>query len=424
MSEGERIVVTGMGCVTPLGFNVNDTWQGIVDGRTGIRSIRNDILADYPQLKVSVAATIDGFDLRSEQLFADAYSERDLGRLHRAAQFALWAGREALTQAGMLLPGTLQLDPNQVDVNRVGIRMGTGIGGADLLGISRVRLDNSQRLPPSTILRVLPERVASTLSMMVGAKGSVHTAIGACATGNMNIIAAAQQLALNQAELMIAGGTEAQVTPECLGLFEGTSALDNTPDPAWASRPFDKSGKGFVLGEGAGVLILETLNHARSRGVPILAELVGYGETSDADHDTAPSGEGAVRALRLATERLLSSDESCYVNAHATGTKGDGIEFSAIASVLERSKVAVSSTKSQTGHLLGAASAVESIISLCALRQGIIPASLKITEPIEETDGWYLSLEKPTKRSLDYVVNTSFGFGGLNAVTAFCKVDF
>jgi 3-oxoacyl-[acyl-carrier-protein] synthase II len=416
-----RVVVTGMGCITPLGINVDETWQGIVSGNSGIRSIRGDILANYPQLKVTVAAPIDGFDFRSDQALANVYSERDLGRLHRGAQFALWAGQEALLQAGALQSDKLKIDSTQADPNRVGIRMGTGIGGANLLGMSRERLTDGKRIAPSVVLQVLPERVATTLSMLVGARGSVHTAIGACATGNMNIIAAAQQLVLNQADMMIAGGAEAQITPEGLGLFDGTSALDNTEDAAWASRPFNKSGKGFVMGEGAGVLVLETLEHARRRGATIIAELTGYGETADAYHDTAPSGEGAVRALQL-TCVGLSKSERGYVNAHATGTSGDGTELRAIAQVLDPSQAAISSTKSQIGHLLGAASAVESIISICALRDGIIPASLKMTDPIEETEGWDMSPDAPTKRTLDYVVNDSFGFGGLNAVTMYRNV--
>jgi 3-oxoacyl-[acyl-carrier-protein] synthase II len=422
MNPDQRIVVTGMGAVTPLGESVAETWDAVVDGQTGFRNIREDILADYPQLRVHVAATVPDFSLLRDEYFGARLTEKDLRSLHRSAQFGMLAASQALRQAGLLHPDERhEIDPGVVDPDRVGVRMGTGIGGADELGPTRVKINQggkSDRVMPTTILRVLPERVATSVSMYFQARGPVNTVIGACATGNLNIGDAARLLKLSEADVMIAGGTEAQISPEGIALFDGTTALDGTDDLSIASSPFNKRAKGFVMGEGAGALILETLAHAKRRGALVLAELVGYGETSDAYHVTRPSGVGAVRALQIA-QRTVPYNGLGYINAHATGTGGDAIELTAISEVFSPDEIAgISSTKANIGHLLGAAGAIESIFSIEALRKQMLPPTLKASQdPIPETAAWQMNFDAAARTPVDYAVNNSFGFGGLNAVT-------
>lgn len=416
--ETERIVVTGMGAVTPLGLSVEESVGRIMDGDDGIVCVKDTILKGYPQLRVSVAAQVPNFNLQDSPELARRISTKDERKLHRSAQFALWAGNEALQQAKLLGPGG-ELEAPKLAPERVGVSLGTGVGGAEIVGETRLKLETGKRIVPSSILQMLPERVATTVSMVFGAKGPVKEVTAACATGNANIIEAARLLRLGEADVVIAGGTEAQLSPEGMGLFDGTTALDTATDPRQASRPFHMDANGFVMGEGAGVLVLETLRHAKQRGAVVLAELVGYAETADAYHDTAPSGEGAERALRLALGRYALSP-NIYINAHATGTAGDAIELVSIGRVLSRERVVgISSTKGATGHMLGAASALESIVSIEALRRGVIPPSLKLDKPVSEAELWPMSKDIATQHDIEFAVNNSFGFGGLNAVTVY-----
>lgn len=418
----ERIVVTGMGAVTPVGFTVAESVDRIMAGDDGIMSMSDSLLSDYPQMRVSVAAQIQNFNLQDNPELAERISTKEERKLHRCAQFALWASNEAVRQANLLAhDGTI--DRKWIDAERVGVRIGTGVGGANIVAETRLRIDDGKRVAPSYILQMLPERVATTASMVFGAKGPVAEVTAACATGNANILDAVRLLRLREADVVIAGGTEAQLTPEGIALFDGTTALDATVDPRNASRPFHMDSNGFVMGEGAGILVLETAGHARRRGALVLAELVGYAETADAYHDTAPSGEGAERALRLALgDHALRNN--LYINAHATGTTGDAVELAAIGRVLRPEQVAgISSTKAATGHMLGAASAVESIVAIEALRRGMIPPSLKLDKPIPETEPWHMSEFKATKADIELAINNSFGFGGLNAVTVYARVD-
>lgn len=422
----QTVVVTGMGCVSPLGLDVETSWQRIINGEDAIADV-SDILEPYPQLNTKVAAPIYDFDFLGEgSPFAEKLKPKDLRRLHRSAQFAVWAAREALLQAHLIQPddGSLfALDTAAVEPERLGVQIGTGIGGTELLADARITMREGKKLSPFAILQILPERVASTVSMFANARGPVSEKTGACATGNMNIIDAARLLRAGEADVVIAGGSEAQATAESIALFEAVTALDGSTDPAEASRPFHEEARGFVIGEGAGILILETEAHARRRGAAVLAVLSGYGETADAFHDTSPSGEGAIRALKLALQGLnFNADSGIYVNAHATGTGGDGIELNALGTVLDPELVkGVSSTKGAVGHLLGAAGAFESVISVKTLQEGIIPPSLKLDHPIPEAKAWEMSIGEATKAELDYAINNSFGFGGLNAVTVYGK---
>ncbi len=430
IDPGNQIVVTGMGCVTPLGLNVERSIDRLMHGGDGIQSVRGSVLADYQQMRVHVAAPVEGFDLRNHQLLSEVISPKDERKLHRSTQFGLWAGVEALRQAGLMVDeinGGPLVDPERVALERVGVSLGTGIGGGDRIGEIAAILGRGKRVPPSTILQVLPERSAAAVSMIFGANGPVKDVTGACATGNMNIIEARRMLLLGEADVVLAGGTEAQITPEGLGLFDGTSALDQSTDPQLASRPFHRDANGFVMGEGAGVLVLETLAHARERGAVPLAAIYGAAEASDAYHETAPSGDGAERALLIALGGLerAAQLQRVYVNAHATGTAGDAVELQAIGRVLRPSQVnAITSTKGATGHLLGAAGAFESIASIAALNAGTVPPNLKLDAPIEATEDWNMSPGGATHftNGVDVVVNNSFGFGGLNAVVAFEKV--
>ena len=434
----ERIVVTGMGCVSPLGNQVETAWQRLISGEHGLRSINcrrengePDILTDFPKLRASVAATVNQFSLQDDPELRQVVREpSDTRWIHRSAQFSLWAGTQALRQAGLLAqpqgePRYL-LDTTHVSNRRLGISIGTGIGGAEILGPSRVKLNDNKRIPPSIIFQVLPERVATVPAKKIGARGPVQEVTGACATGNLNIANAARLLRVGDADVVLAGGSEAQISPEGVALFDGTSALDINGDPAYASRPFHEATAGFVMGEGAGVLVLETLEHARRRGAVALAELLSYAETDDAYHDSAPSGEGALDALLTASERARLGRGKFYINAHATGTAGDAIELGSISKVFSPEDVAgISSTKGAVGHLLGAAGAFEAIVSIMALRTGIIPPTLKLDRPIAETLPWHMSpFEATDAGELDYVVNNSFGFGGINAVTIFGKADY
>jgi 3-oxoacyl-[acyl-carrier-protein] synthase II len=363
---------------------------------------------------------VQEFDMWANPELAALINTKDERNLHRSVKFALWAGVEALKQAGLLNEDGV-IDHTVVNPDLVGVSIGTGVGGADVLGESRLRLEDGKRIPPSELMQMLLDRATTVPSMTFKARGPLGGVTAACATGNANIIKAADLLGRGRANVMIAGGTEAQITPEGIGLFDRTRALDTTADPRLASRPFHTDANGFVMGEGAGVLILETLEHARRRGAVVLAELVGYAETADAYHDTAPSGEGAERALRLALNGLpIENIRNIYVNAHATGTAGDAVELAAIGRVLEpKEVVGVSSTKGASGHMLGAASAFESIVSIEALRRGMIPPSLKLDDPVPETTAWNMSPFTATPAEVDLAVNNSFGFGGINAVTVY-----
>jgi 3-oxoacyl-[acyl-carrier-protein] synthase II len=433
----ERIVVTGMGVITPLGPDVESTWLAIARGNHALRDIRSTVLKQYSQFDTAVGGPILDFDLFKgvfSEAEVDSIEPKDLRRIHRSAQFALWAGAEALLQAGVITKD-LRIDPSQINPDHFGLRIGTSIGGGDEIGRVRVGIDSGKTMRPPDILQILPERVATVASMTFNARGPTATVISACATGNANIIAAEEKLRLGRAEAMLAGGTDAVLSPIGISIFEGAGAVDKTHYPDLASRPFHDAKAGLVMGEGAGLLVMETLESARRRGAIVLAELLGVSETSDAHHETLPSGEGAVRAMREAISGAdIQPSDKVYINAHATGTMGDSIELEAISEIFNgqavdgrtyypEQVVGISSTKGATGHLLGAAGAVESVISIKALQEGIVPPSLKLDSPIEQARSWPMSPMNFTKidGGIDFAINNSFGFGGLNAVTIWGK---
>lgn len=426
--KSHRVVVTGMGAVTPLGLNVQDTWQGLIAGRSGIRRISTsdwEPKGDALNSKVDVAGLVMGFD-------ASPYiSRKELERMHRSAQFSVVACREALAQAGLFDPLS-QMEKGAtaltgVDPERLGAILGTGIGGGSVIaGIEDVIRDRGdQRVSPFSMLLLLPERVSTVPSMWFNCKAEVGEKTAACASAAEAIADAYRVLERGEADVMLAGGSEAAVHRVALASFNNMRALNNTSNdnPEGASSPFDQKAAGFVMGEGAGVLCLETLEHAIGRRANILAELVGYGNTADAYHDTAPLQAGAERAIRKAlTMAEIEPDEVDYINAHGTSTPtNDPNELKVLGAVFGDSlrSIPVSSTKGATGHLLGAAGGIEAVFSIQAILEGIIPPTLNLRNPIKETEGLNLvPLIAQAGRTM-IAATISLGFGGLNSVLIF-----
>lgn len=432
LRDHQRIVVTGMGAITPLGLNAETSWLAITRGiKSGIQRLPMSLIDKFELPQAYLGGLVSSeFNLTNDPAFAPYHKE--LRRTHRSHLFALAASAEALRQAGLFIEETLVLDTEQVNPKRIGVRIGTGIGGAGKIGNTRMEIEaRKRRFGPSGILAVLPERVATVPSMHFKARGPVGTFISACASGNDNLILGSHLLQLGEADVVIAGGVEATLEPEAFALFGGVEALSKSKKRYWASRPFDTEADGIVMSEAAGILVLETLEHARRRGAIPLAEMLSYAQTADADDPTTPTGDGAYEAMTLARQRAVNrgldiATSLAYINAHATSTPvGDGTEIKAIAQEFEPDQVVgVSSTKSATGHMLGSTGAVESIFCVKTLETRIIPPSLKLDNPIPETDGWPMIPHKAKRvKKLDYAVNNSFGFGGLNSVIIYRRLE-
>lgn len=423
-----RTVVTGMGSISPLGLNTEEMWANLIAGRSGIKKYQ---FRDYPQIESSVAGLVEDFDAL-KTLEGVIPKKEIMHRLHRSAHFSLAASLEALNQAGLLIPNLGQdsqerkwtINTNIVAAEEVATIIGTGIGGGGTIYEVGKDLDEGKTAKPHHVLKTLPERVATPVTMAFGLKGPAYTVVAACATGNYAISCALKEIMAGDATLAIVGSSDASLIPTAYSMFDCMYALDREPDPTKASRPFDKSRGGFVLAEGAAILVLERLDFARKRGAKILAEVASYGNTADAYHDTEPSGDGAIRAMRIASERAMAKGVSgpLYINAHATGTKADPIEMNAIKAVHDKSKkyvVGVSATKSSTGHLLGAAGALESIICIKTIQTGILPPTTKLKNPVDEADGWNLVPNDAQKAEVTHAQNNSLGFGGLNSTTEY-----
>lgn len=415
----EPIVVTGYGCVSPLGLTASETWNAIVEGKSGITNLPDDLQGN--PFEVKTVAQVKGF---SDELLSErtGINKAEFRKIHPSGQFALMACAEALQQAGLAEPNSVKLKES-IDPRTVGTMIGSGIAGADKVIDANDAIRSGKNPSVAVALSALPDREVSIPARSIGAKGPIASYVGACATGNMSIIGGLRVLRLKEADIMIAGSTEAQITPYALGMFDRLRAVDRIADPDLASRPFNKTANGFVLGEGGGILILERLSSAKRRGAAIFAEVVGYGDTCDAsESDTLLDGVGAKQALRNALE--TSGDyQAAYINAHATGTMGDAIEMQVIRDCFERERtVGVGSTKGASGHMVGGAGSAEAIISIMALNSSIIPPTLKLDDPVEEAIDWPMSPNASTPdKEIDLAVNNSFGFGGLNAVTAFKK---
>ena len=407
-----RVVVTGMGLVCPVGNTVEDSWNHIRRGKTGIDRLT---LFEPSHINTHIAGEVKEFD--SEAIFG----RRESRRTDRFVQFALVAGQQALTDAGFQIN-----DANRYDVGCV---VGTGIGGIGTLylGIQRFIAKGQKGVSPLMVPMMLPDAAAGKVSIDFGIRGPNWSINTACATGNNCIGDAAELIRKGGVNTMLAGSAEAALQDICVVGFANMTALSHrNDDPQGASRPFDADRDGFVMAEGAGMLLLEEREQARARGAHIYAEILGYGSTSDAHHITAPSedGESAAEAVRLAmADAGLQATEIDYINAHGTSTPlNDTSETNALKLALGELayQIPINSTKSMTGHMLGAAGSAEAIFSLLAMRDGFVPPTINYETPDPSCDLDYTANQGKT-HAIDHVMTNSFGFGGHNAVLIFGK---
>nr|WP_276315733.1 beta-ketoacyl-ACP synthase II [Alloalcanivorax xenomutans] len=408
-----RVVVTGLGMLTPLGADVNSTWEGIKAGRSGIRPIEHFDTSDF---STKFAGLVPDFEL------GDYLSAKEGRKMDLFVQYGMVAAIQAIGDAG--------LDMDKEDGERIGAAIGSGIGGLTNIEENHRKLLDSgpRKLSPFFVPSTIINMIAGNLAIMYGFKGPNFATVSACTTGTHNIGFAAQQIQLGVADVMIAGGAEKGSTPLGMGGFAAARALSSRNDePQAASRPWDRERDGFVLGDGAGAVVLEEYERAKARGATIYAELVGYGMSDDAYHMTAPSENGAGAALSMRNalrDAGMDAGEVDYINAHATSTKlGDLAELNAVKQVFgeHADKLAVSSTKSMIGHLLGAAGAVEAIMCLLAMRDNVAPPTINLNDP---DDGCDLNLvpNQAQDRRIDVALSNSFGFGGTNGTLLFRRV--
>ncbi len=400
-----RVVITGMGAVSSLGLGAGELWQAVKAGKSGITRIERIDVADFP---TQVAAEIKDF---TPQLFID---KKEAKRMDRFAQYAVAATHMALENAG--------ISDGTIDLQRTGLVIGSGIGGLETLESQhRVLLEKgADRVSPFMVPMMLPNMAAGMIAIKYGVKGFSECVANACASSTNAVGDAYKLIQRNAADVMIAGGAEAPITRLAMAGFCASKTMTANLDAATACRPFDLERDGFVLGEGAGVLILEELNHALNRGACIVAEIAGYGCTNDAYHITAPApgGEGAVQCMQAAlADAGLNPREVQYINAHGTSTDlNDKTETAAIKAVFgdHAYQLAVSSTKSMTGHLLGAAGAIEAIITASAIQSGFLPPTINYQSPDPECDLDYVPNCGRDQR-ITHALTNSFGFGGHNA---------
>ncbi|MEW5726662.1 MAG: beta-ketoacyl-ACP synthase II [Pseudomonadota bacterium] len=412
-----RVVVTGMGLVTPLGCGVETTWQRLTNSQSGIRAIDH---FDVSDLAAKIAGVVPRGTGEGEFDADKVAPAKDRRRMDDFIVFGLAAAQEAVEDSGWM--------PTDDDsLERTGVMIGSGIGGLPGLYEGSVTLKESgpRRISPFFIPAALINLVSGHVSIKYGFKGPNHSVVTACATGAHALGDAARLIMFGDADVMVAGGAEAAVCRLGIAGFAAAKALCTSYNdrPSEASRPWDKDRDGFVMGEGAGVVVLEELEHARKRGAKIYGEVIGYGMSGDAYHITAPAedGNGAARAMTAALKRAgLDPAKIDYVNAHGTATMGDTIELGAVKRVFgdHAYKLSMSSTKSAIGHLLGAAGAVEAIFSLLAIRDQVAPPTLNLHTPDEGCDIDLVPLAAK-KRKIDYAMSNSFGFGGTNASLIF-----
>ncbi|UTV99590.1 beta-ketoacyl-ACP synthase II [Marinomonas rhizomae] len=415
MSLKERIVITGMGLVSPLGLGVTSVWDRLIRGQSGIRLLPTTLSEG---LTTHIAGQVPGHTEQENGLNESDYlSSKDRKRVDLFTLFALAAAEEALSQANWH-PASVE------DQEATATIIATGIGGLPTITQAHTTLmeQGARRLSPFTVPAFLANLAAGNVSIKYGFKGPIGTPVTACAAGVQAIGDAMRLLRTGEAKVALAGGTEACIDPLSLAGFGALKALSTrNEDPEKASRPFDKDREGFVMGEGAGLVVLETLEHALARGATPLAEVVGYGTSGDAYHLTSgpEDGNGAARAMQTALKMAgISADQIGYVNAHATSTPvGDRGEINALRRVFgdKVTKVAISSTKSATGHLLGAAGGVETIFSAQALISGILPPTLNLENPEDSMADLDLIPLVSREKSVEYVLCNGFGFGGVNA---------
>ena len=419
-----RVVITGLGIVCPLGAGVQPVWARLIAGKSGVRSITE---FDTDDLNCKIAGLIPEGS-RDEGLYDPdwALAAKDRRKMDRMIHLALTAAKEALEDADFVAD-------SEAKAERAGVMVGSGIGGMIELYESSVILHEkgARRMSPFMVPSTIINMASGHISIRNNLKGPNHACVTACATGTHAVGDAARMIALGDADLMVAGGTESAVCRLGMGGFAAARALSSgyNDQPEQASRPWDKGRDGFVMGDGAGMLILESLEHAQARGARIYAEIIGYGMSADAHHMTAPSpdGSGARRAMQAALARAnLQAADIDYLNAHGTSTPaGDMVEIKAVKALFGDAVagLSVSSTKSAIGHLLGAAGAVEAIFTTLALRDQIAPPTLNLTDPEEGTEGMDLVPLVAKKRDIQVAMSNSFGFGGTNASLVMKRPD-
>jgi len=410
--DKKRVVVTGLGMITPLGIGVEDSWNSLIAGRPGIRRITHFDSSNFP---TQIAGEVEGFNPE------DYIEPKDIKKMDRFIHFAIAAAKMAINDSGLKITDS--------NAEKVGVVVGSGIGGLHAIEhYHSVFLEKGPRgISPFFIPMLVINLASGQISIKIGAKGPNSAVATACATGSHSIGDAYKIIQRGDADAMIAGGTEAVITPLGIGGFNAMKTLSTRNDePEKASRPFDIDRDGFVMGEGAGIVILESLESAMDRGAKIYAEIVGYGMTADAYHITAPApgGEGAARCMKITLkDGSVNPSEVDYINAHGTSTKyGDEIETNAIKTVFGEHayKVAISSTKSMIGHLLGAAGGVEAVIVILSIYNDIIPPTINLDKPDPKCDLDYVPY-KSRRMTVNYALSNSFGFGGTNACLLFKK---
>lgn len=408
-----RVVVTGIGAVTPLGNNAETTWENVKQGKSGIGPLTRLNSDDYP---AKVAAEVKGFEI------GEYVDRKEARKMDRFTQYAIAASKMAVEDA--------QLEINAENAEDIGVWIGSGIGGMETFESQfETFLERGyRRVSPFFVPMMIPDMAAGQVSIYLGAKGVNSCTVTACATGTNSIGDAFKVIQRGDALAMITGGAEAPITKMSVAGFCANTALSTNPDPETACRPFDANRDGFIIGEGAGIIVLEELEHALARGANIYAEIVGYGSTGDAHHITAPApeGEGGARAMKKAIEDGgIAPEEVDYINAHGTSTPyNDKYETSAIKKVFgsHAYELAVSSTKSMTGHLLGAAGGIEAIFSILTIKEGILPPTIHLETPDPECDLDYVANEARQK-DVKVAISNSLGFGGHNATIAFRKYE-
>ncbi|KQL41937.1 3-oxoacyl-ACP synthase [Bacillus sp. FJAT-25509] len=406
-----RIVITGMGVISPLGNDVDTVWNNLINGKSGITTIDT---IDVSNIKTKVAGIVRDFDAE------ERWGRKEARKLDRFCQFALAAAEQALESS--------QLQLEKMDLERLGVYVGSGIGGINTF-IENVNLLNERgpgRVSPSLVPMMISNAAAAQISIRLGALGPSLSPVTACSIGNSSIGEAFNTIRNGEADVIFAGGTEAAITQLSLASFGNAKALSTNTEPASSSRPFDANRDGFVMSEGAGVLVLESLEHAVNRNAPILCEVIGYGASSDAYHMVAthPEGRGAFLAMRNALNRAeIALQDVDVISAHATSTPlGDHSETLAIKKLFGEHayNIPVTANKSMLGHMLGAAGGVEAIALVKSLQEGIIPPTINLTKPDPVCDLDYVS-KGPRKKELNIGISNSFGFGGHNSAIVLKK---
>ena len=414
MAASRRVVVTGMGIISPLGNELETTWQNILAGKSGAKTVTAFDVTEYP---TKFAAPVENFD---DVNHLDVKTKR---RVDEFVQYGLVASKHAIENSGLEL--------NSIDSSRIGVSIGSGIGGLDTIEKNALTLDKRgpRKISPFFVPGAIVNMVSGLVSIEYGLHGPNLSIVTACSSGNHSIGFSARSISHGDCDVMITGGSEMAITPLGLGGFSAVTALStNNENPTKASRPWDKDRDGFVLGDGAGILVLEEYEHAKARSANIFAEVTGFGMSSDAFHMTAPAedGKGAKQAMISALKDAdLDSSKIDYINAHGTSTPlGDIIEANAIADIFSTSQeqIAVSSTKSMTGHLLGAAGAIESIFSILSLRDNRLPPTINLDNLDGDAPKLNYVANESQEKEINCVLNNSFGFGGTNASLVFSKI--